>query len=434
MTTETEVKNEELSVNVKADAGCVMTLDTKLSPAAAKSLHQKALKTINKEVSIPGFRKGRAPEAVILRNFGTHVDREWRDLIIRKAFEEACALAKVFPFGRESLRKPTLHSCTLEEGAHATFVFEAEPKVPEIQAADLKIEKVEPKPVTEEAIDKTVKDIRVFHADWDTVEGRPVQEGDYVDLTIESLDEPGHTLCKDRRFELAAGHSGAWMIKLLVGKNVGDTVEGQSELDAEQGTEIKNFKPTHCKITIHKISAIKLPEINDELAAKVGVESADQLRDRIREDLNKAAQNEAESKMLEQLDDQLLAAYPFDTPASLFEAERQSRIRAEISSLKKEGKSEDEIKAMESEIEAKAAKDSDAAIRLHFLVRSLTGKYQIQLSQEEVYQELAQQLFGNPNGSYISREMPPEEMHAQIAGKLMREKATATLLAEVLGS
>jgi trigger factor len=86
---QTQFQNENMTVDLKRDPGCLIRLDISLSPLATQAAYQKALKTVNKEVSIPGFRKGKAPQTLILKNYSQHVDREWRELLLNTAFGEA---------------------------------------------------------------------------------------------------------------------------------------------------------------------------------------------------------------------------------------------------------------------------------------------------------------------------------------------------------
>ncbi len=116
-----------------------------------------------------------------------------------------------------------------------------------------------------------IEEIRRSNATFDDVSGRVAQEGDFVDVSIESLDEePPKPIVKDRRFEVSDKRMASWLKKLLLGKSPGDVAEGMSEVDDQADESIRQkFKPTKIRLTVHAIKKIQLPELDDELAKKV---------------------------------------------------------------------------------------------------------------------------------------------------------------------
>lgn len=432
MSTQTEIKNDDISLTIKRDPGCKVTLDVTVSPSRAQAVHRDALKRVKKEVSIPGFRKGRAPDNVILQKFGSHVDSEWQNLLVQSSFEMSCDLARVSPFDQHSLKRPKLESCSREEGARVQFEFESEPEVPEVDYKELSLKVEAPREVTDEQIQSTLRDIQVVHADWEDVNDRGVAVEDYVDLTIESLDDPGKIICEDKRFEMRDGKIGKWLMDLLVDKKIGDTFEGTSQLDEDQADQIKNFKPTQLKITVNGIKSIVLPELNDELAQKVGLESVDQLRQKLREDLESAAKQEAKDKMKEALEEALLERYPFDVPSSLEASEKRGRLHSHIEALKAEGFSEDDIKEKMTEIEETVHNDVTRSLRSFFIFRKVAEAEGIGATQEDLSQELSRQLWSVPEHQrIIDPHMEPQEMRSRLMMKIVMDKTKDFLLDNV---
>lgn len=69
-------QNENISMTLTREPFCRVHLDVIVTPKAVKASHHQAMRNINKEVSVPGFRKGKAPESMVLKNFGSHVEKE----------------------------------------------------------------------------------------------------------------------------------------------------------------------------------------------------------------------------------------------------------------------------------------------------------------------------------------------------------------------
>ncbi|MEM1283508.1 MAG: trigger factor, partial [Chlamydiota bacterium] len=221
----TEHKNDHYTVQVDKEPGCQITFTITVSPEATKKEHVTALKGVNKQVSLPGFRKGRAPNELIMKHYAQHVEKEWKEALLHKAFQEAMKLTDVVPFTRESVKNADIKDCSLDEGAKVTVKFEAMPDVPEIDVATLNIETVEAEPVTEKKIEQIIEDIRYQFAEWENVEDRPVKEGDFVDVDIENLDDEGTFICQDTRLEVVKGKMGTWLIDLLIGMKPSESAE-----------------------------------------------------------------------------------------------------------------------------------------------------------------------------------------------------------------
>lgn len=436
MSTEAKAKHEGVSVTGVREPGCLVKLTVEVTPEQAQKIYEEAFKTVNKQISLPGFRKGRAPYQMVVKKYGANIEGEWSDKLVRYAFEGGCAGEGVYPFREDSLKRPQVERLSREEGSVIHFEFETGPNVPPITAADLEIQKVESAPVDDQKVEDVIRDICVVHADWDDVEGRAVELGDYVDVDIESLDEPGKMICTDKRFEVAQGKMGQWMLDALVGAEVEQVIEAESSLDEEQAEEIKNFTATHCKITVKKIQSIRLPELTDELAKKVGVDSVDHLRTRIREDLEKSAVADARHAMIDELDEKLLEAYSFDIPRSIFDSEQEERLKELLSKAKEEGTSDEELQEREEEFKEKAAKAADRGLRLFFLMRQVANESDLKITEQEVIQEMTQMLFGSGMNSQMLQQanVDPEEMRSRVLHQMIMSRSRELLLDQVLGA
>lgn len=363
-----EFKNDNMTVLVMEEPGCLIKLDISVSPTATKAAFSKAVKSINKEVSLPGFRKGRAPDDLVLTHYKKYVEDEWRDIVLNTAFSEALDLIQKYPFNKNTTKQPHIKSVSKEEGAKFTIEFETAPTVPELVAENFTIPSIAKKEVSEADVKDFIEQMRLRMAEWNDVEGRGIEEGDYVDLDIVSLDEPGLEICKDGRFKVSKKDMAKWMHKLLMGLTVGNSVEGLSEKDHKEescsscGTEghehhhhhhDDEFKPTNCRITLKAIKKPTLPELNEEFAKRTSSESIEQLHENARKRLESDAENEKNDKIKESLKKQIEENYTFEVPKSFVSSSRPEEV---------------------------------AQLRLFFLTSEFAKKHGIQVSNNEIYQ------------------------------------------------
>lgn len=427
--TETEFKSEHIAVSVSRLPGSRVKLDISVTPQAVEASYLKAIKAVNKEVSLPGFRKGKAPDDIIVKKFENSVDKEWRNLVINTGFNEAVRLINLQPFRQQSVRCTDVKGISRTEGAKFVIEFEAGPVVPLIDMHDLSLPPMNVPHISEENIDQVIRNLQLHHAQWEDVTGRTVQEGDYIDMDIDNLDEGEAPICKDTRFEVAEGIMANWMRHLLIGKHVNDRVEGVSQkenmpnMDEEEGGEPPDFKPTRVRMIIKAIKNPTLPPLDDEFAKKTGATNVTDLTAKIRLDLQRRANEKVRMLQIRQLDQQLLDKYHFDIPDSLIQAEVAQRMAGQREWMLRQNLVANEAQNMLNELERRLPAEVEKGCRLLFLLLRFAQENNLQVSQDEIINELTQELAYGAQGGRLSDMGDPNAVRARITQGLLLRKA-----------
>lgn len=428
-------QNNSFTVEAEELPGSRISLKVTVSPEETKKAYKQAVKVINKEISVPGFRKGKAPDATVIKNYGSHVEKEWKEIVLNAALQGALELSTIYPLTKNSLEKPRIETCSLEEGAVVHFAYEHYPQVPTIDFNQLKLPPVEKKEVTEEQIQGIVQEIQRSNAAWEEVTGRSIEEGDYVDLTIESIDEdPPKPIVQDRRFEVSDKRMAPWLTNLLIGKEAGAVVEGMSEVDDKADETLKaKFKPTTVRIHIHGIKKSILPELTDELAKTVGAASIDDLLVKIRANLENEAKEEQKQVYFQELENALIEHCHFPLPSSIIQNEREERLKAKFHELKQQNMSDEEIKGRQKELEDEVAVEVDRSIRLYFIEKQIIRQGNISVSREELSDEISRQFYKNLYLQGRERdEKISQEFITRVNSALMQRKMKEYALAQIL--
>lgn len=435
-TQQNEYKNDNLNVILSREPGSKIKLQISTTPLAAQAAYKKALKNVNKEVTIPGFRKGKAPDSYIAANYKSQVDQEWKDLLINTAFQEALDLVKIYPFGKNSVQRPHVKEVSLEKGASLVIEYEAEPEVPEIKFDELTIKKVKKPEVTPERIQEVVTQIQLSNAQWEDVADRPIVEGDYVDLDIDNLDEETE-ICRGSRFVVEKGKMGTWLVNLIVGKKVNDVVEGISEIDPSHAESCNDpthdhshdseFKSTKCRIIIKGHQKAILPELDDALAVKVGAPNVEELNKRIVKSLEQSAEDQVLEAHRHQIENELLHKYHFDIPLSLTKEDKKNRISHAMSHFNADGMNNEDFDRKTKEITEKISHDLDDAYRLFFITGKVARDNHLDVSQEEIMQEFMKQMMSKDT-SLINQNMDPQEIRSRLYSYLLTQKAKDWLI------
>lgn len=419
--------NDQISVVVTRQPYCQVKMDITVTPEAAEAAYHKAFKSVTKEVTIPGFRKGKAPTQLIKENYSQPIQKEWIDVVLNTGFNEALQLSQLHPYRNGHMKRPVVHECSREKGARFTIEFEAQPTVPTIDMSSLELKKIEPAVVTDEHAEQTLRQIRLQFMDYEPVTERGIQDGDFVDLDLDILEPNPRRVTNHTRVEVNEQGLPSWIREKVIGLKAGETAEGKTEQDPNNPQE--NFESVSFRVTIHAIWNGKLPEVDDELAKKVGLQSVDELKEKIRERLTHEAEEDARSQLQKNLEEQLIEKYPIDLPKSLIEEDKKARLEDYLKRVKEE-QGENATRSVLPQVRSAIEAGTIYSLTLFFLMRKLAAENQIDVTDQEIAQELNTQLSLLSSGrSNIDITGDREGLREQVRTLALNKKIREFLLA-----
>lgn len=434
---QSKFENENINVTLERKPGCRICLEVTVSPKAVKASRLKAVENVRKEVSIPGFRKGKAPEGMILTKYEKPIEGEWKDIVLNSCLEEAIQLTKIYPFNKNSVKSASIKSISLDDGAKLTYEYEAAPTIPSVSADNLSIAKIPLKQVTEKDIENTIHDLLLQSGEWQEITDRPVQAGDYVVVDIDNIGDNGHNICRETVFEVKKGKMADWMFRHLQGMKVGDIVEAMSEKDKHDKhdkdckecadgshSHDDKFVPTMCRIMLHTIKHVIPHALDDALATKYGATNVADLKEKVKLSLEKRAADEQKDTQRQLMEKEIFNQYPFDIPTSIIQSEVKAAKEAFINRMREQGVSQDKIAKETKTFEAQAAEKYDRDFRLYFLTQKMAQENNIQIDNNEVMEELMRQMWLQQSGQgNIDLASDPKEVQTIIRMRLMAQKA-----------
>lgn len=428
------LQNENVRFTIHHKPACIVEFDVEALQPLVKNAKKKAARIISKEVTLPGFRKGKAPEEMIEKNFAKDVDKQWQQEIANACFQECEKLAKVPILHRDAKITYTMKSHS-SSGALLTLSLETEPKVPNVDPKQFQLKPVKRPEVNEEKINETIRQTQLFFANWEHIHDRPVQEGDFVLLDVDVIeDHPPQPLFSKTRFEVTEKAMAAWMRELVIGKNTGDSLEGMSIPDEDASKEEKEeLKPKKVRVTIRSIDVAILPELNDEFAQKLGALSLEDMKSKMTDLLNKQADAHVLEAQRDQVNQFLLTQYPFDLPVTLIEKETQFRFRQlvqdkEFQKYWENLSAEDRNKTIQT-----VYQQSENAVRIFYLCRQIVTEAKISISASDVPPPAtsALEFLINPQKMF-HHQRNPETEHAEAYSRLLLEKAEDYLISNAM--
>lgn len=419
-------ENDRVRAEVDRQKNCKIVLKVFGKTPLVTEARKEAIRHVAKEVSLPGFRKGKVPADLLEKKHPSAIVQEWEKTFANIAFKEAEGLAQIPLLNNNAKISYKLNSLTKEKG-EIDFTFESEPSVPDIDVSQFQLKQIPEEPVTEEKVNETIKSIQMFYARWEQVTDREIKEGDFVVLDIDDIDQdPPVQAFTNVRFEVYPKKMASWMRDLVLGQKVGATIEGVSKPDESESEEVKkDFKPKKVRIHIKGVEEALLPPLDDELAKKVGVPNVDALKIQLK-NLLITQKKESEHKQLrDNLTEQMLEKVQFDVPASILEKEANHRLgelfkHAGFARKWNEEMNDEEKEAKKSEI----IKQSEDALRLFYICRKIVTENHLTLKEEELaptFGTLLEMMFADP--SRVNYHNLSKEQQAIEFSKFMVAKA-----------
>jgi trigger factor len=277
-----------------------------------------------KQARLPGFRPGKVPQTIVKQRFKEQILHDVMHGLIPRAVEEALQER-----GIEPIDTPNIRDVALEEGRPLKFTAAVE-TVPPFDPGDLStITLHRPSTqITDEAVNDMLQRLRERAGKFESVEGRPVSEGDALVADLERTAPDGQTDRHDGiTLQLGAPGNPPGFDANLIGMNEGDqktfTIQFPESYSVE---ELAKTAQTYT-VTVKGIRRRVLPELDDEFAKDIGeFESLAALRERVRTDLQEEAEENSRRHVRGDLFKQLSSRVTFELPASLVDREMDRRL------------------------------------------------------------------------------------------------------------
>ena len=275
---------------------------------------RRAAKRLASRARLKGFRKGRVPTKVIESRFGGTLRKEALDKLVDEAYRTALAAQDLTPISEGEILELSYEP---EQDLVFSISFDVQPRIEVARLGGFAIERPVAE-VNDEHVDKVLARIQEQNGAWKPAEEGQPEDLDLVSVLIKKLD--GEAADEGKEYEFLLGQGDALpdietAIKSLEAGTSGEFDVSFPEDFPDEGRR-GDRERVHITLVARKIQ--ELPDLDDDLAKQVGdFETLDDLKTRVREDLDKEAAEEVENVLRGRLLDMLLNANPFEVPASM---------------------------------------------------------------------------------------------------------------------
>lgn len=373
----------------KSMAKLTITVEAAKFDAAVDSAYQK-----NKvKIALPGFRKGKAPRAMIEKMYGTGVFFEdAANELIPEAYETAAKESEL-----EIVAQPEIEVTQMDKGTD--FIFTATVAIkPEVTLGDYKGIEVEKKEaeVSEEEITAEIDKAREANSRLITIEDRATEDGDTVIIDFDGYVD-------GKQFE--GGYAEDYTLVLgshsfidnfedqLVGKNLGEDVEVNVTFPEEYHVDELKGKPALFKVKIKEIQKKELPELDDDFAQDVSdFDTLDEYKADVEKKILENKENQIKREQEDQIIEKIIENAQMEIPQQMIAAQTRQMTQEFAQRLQSQGLSLEQYmqftgltpQKMMEDLEPQALK----RIQSRLVLEAVVAAENIEASDEEIDKEL----------------------------------------------
>ena len=371
-----------------ADAStCRRELELEIPVDEVSKASERVAKEFGKVARVPGFRPGKAPISLIKRRFAEEIKSEVLQNLVPETVEKAVAEQKLTPISQPQVDKLEFH-----EGQPVKFraSFDVLPEFALSNYKNLQIEMPE-MTVTDEDVTKALAEMQQRAATFAPVEGRAVQNDDFVQVKLHGTPEGGgdplqadSVLC-----HVGAEETMEPFNENLRGAQVGDHKNFDVNYPADYPDAKFAGKLFHYSVDVLGVKTKKLPELNDEFAKDVSdVTSLEALKTKIREGLEHERDHRQRDLQREKIIAELVKVHDFPVPESLVEHQMDVRLERVVRSLAQQGVDPRAVNVDWVSLRRRQEDRAKDDVKAELIIDRIATEEKIDVNDEEVDHEL----------------------------------------------
>ncbi len=393
------------------------------------------LKELSTEIKLPGFRPGKVPMNLLRQRYSKSVMGEIFEASVNEGVAKAIEDNELKPAAQ-----PKVEEVDFDEGKDLKFSVSLDilPTIAPMDFAGLTLERVKVE-APEDEVNSTLERIASQSKDSEAApEGKAIEEGDIAiidfkgEVNGESL--PGMS-ADDFNLEIGSGSFVPGFEEQLIGAKAGEERDLDVKFPEDYGVDKLAGNDTKFHVTIKEVRVTKAAEIDDELAKKVGLESLDQLKENIVNDIERHYSELTGQVLKRRVLDAMDEGHTFDLPQSMVDAEFNG-IWEQIEKAKEAGQlDEEEAKKDEDELKADYRKIAERRVKLGLVMQEVASANKITVEEDDLRAALfreARRYPGQEQAFLEYMQKTPEAMRSLSAPVL--EQKVVDFIAELAGA
>ena len=339
---------------------------------------------------LPGFRKGHAPASIIRQRFSEEIKSDVVEALVPRYFRQ-----EAYRQGLVPVSQPRVSDLHIHDGEPLRFkaIFEVLPEIKVEGYKDLRADKPEIA-VTDEEVQHSLDHLREQGASYSAIEGRPAADGDFAQVALDGRPKEGAegqpVHMDDVLVEINGKNTMSEFTENLRGASAGD--ERTFDVVYPEDAQDKRLagKTFTYAVKVLSLKQKNLPELNDDFAKELGdFTGIDDVRKRIRENMEAEKKHNAERESKDKLVAELVKRNEFEVPESLVEHQIDVRLERGLRALAAQGMRQEDMKKMDfNRLRAGQRDQAEQEVKASLLLDKIADLEKIEVGDEEVDREI----------------------------------------------
>ncbi len=371
-------------------------------PADIVSRETDAVVTkFQKLAKLPGFRQGKVPATVVKNRFAEDIKSEVVESLIPRYFRQETEKQNLHP-----VSQPRVTDLHIHEGEPLRFKasFEVLPEFDITGYQEISVEKPDTS-VNEEDVEKSLQQLREQNASFNAIEDRSLQDGDFAQVAFRGTPKAAASPETEGQADRNEGQP-VNMDDVLVEVGGSNTLPAFTEnLRGANPNEERIFDVTYPEdfsdarlagktfeysVTVKGVKQKHLPELNDDFAKELGqFADLNELRQRVRENMEAEKKHKAEHEGKDKIVDELLKQNEIAVPESMVEHQIDVRLERGLRALAQQGMRPEDMKKMDfGRLRAGQRDQAEREVRVALMLEKIADKENLEVSDEELNSEI----------------------------------------------
>jgi len=419
-----------MQTKVEDVGDCRKAVQVQVDVAEIHDDYETVVKLFMRNARIPGFRPGKAPRERVEARFRKEIDKEVQDRVLPRAYHEMLEKEALAPVAIVDLQDVAVDTRT---GLRFKAILDVKPtfKTPKYKKITIESKPVD---VAESDVDEAVNGVLQRMARYVDAEQGPVADQDLVQIDYQASGPEGAPLALtgEGASELTEGND-YWLpvagdnelipglLDALRGQDIGASV--QFTANFPEGFRVADLagQKIGYDVKIKGLRKMQVPTLDTEVLQRIGMESEEALRTRVRTDLAAARQEQEEIRQREQVNAFLLENTKISVPESQVAQERSSLLRALLTRMAQQGATREMMEQHRDEVMANVSRQAEERVKLQFILEQISAEESLQVESADI--EAAYAKLAERHG------MPVERLRAEVE---KQENGTAQFQTDVL--
>jgi trigger factor len=366
--------------------GCKHSLEISVPVETVDTETQRVVSSFQQRAKLPGFRPGKAPAGLVRKQFEGDIRQQVLENLVPKFLDQELQKQDLRIVGT-----PDISDVHFHRGEPLRFKAEFE-VFPEIELHDyqnLEVAYQDPQ-ITDDDIAKRIEEIRDQKADYSNVDPRPVQDGDYAVVSLESLSGTEQPVKQDEMMlHVGAGDTLPAFTENLRGMPPGEEKDFEVTYPEDYGQPKLAGRTIRFHVVVKGIRKKELPEVNDEFAKDLGdFRTVDELREALRKNMFAQREQDAQRAAKDKLVEKLVDAHEFPIPEAFIDRQVRNRIEQTLHSLAQEGIDASKIQLDWQKLKSSQRDKALREVKASLILSKIAERETINATRDEVDKEV----------------------------------------------